>query len=101
MALAFPARRFVRYAFSPVAIGATREEARELWITNASVEVRDVAEPALDSGFDLVTEFDAVYDQAHPAAVLANVRPAVRPGGTFLMVGIKASSQLEQNVGLP
>jgi hypothetical protein len=48
-----------------------------------------------------VTAFDAVHDQAHPAKVLANVHGSLRPGGTFLMVDINASSNLEQNADLP
>jgi SAM-dependent methyltransferase len=101
MAQAFPASRFVGYDFSAVAIDTAREEAHALGATNASFEVLDVAELAVEAGFDLVTAFDAVHDQAHPAAVLANVRRALRPGGTFLMVDIKASSRLERNVDLP
>lgn len=101
MALAFPASRFTGYDFSVTAIDAAREEANRLGVTNASFELLDVAELAEESRFDLVTAFDAVHDQAHPATVLANVRRALRPGGTFLMVDIKASSRLEQNVDLP
>ena len=51
--------------------------------------------------FDLVTVFDAIHDQAHPAAVLANIHRALRPAGTFLMVDINASSNLEENLELP
>ena len=34
----------------------------------------------------------AINDQAHPTAVLRNIHRALRPGATFLMVDIKASS---------
>lgn len=51
--------------------------------------------------FDLVTVFDAVHDQAHPATVPTNIRQALKPGGTFLMVDMKASSNLEDNIELP
>lgn len=101
MALAFPASRFTGYDFSVTAIDAARDEASSLGVTNASFEVQDVAQLRAESRFDLVTAFDAVHDQAHPATVLANVRRALRPGGTFLMVDIKASSRLEQNIDLP
>ena len=101
MAQAFPASRFTGYDFSVPAVEAAREEARRLGLRNASFEVVDVAELRADGRFDLVTAFDAIHDQAHPAAVLANVRRALRPGGTFLMVDIKASSLLERNVDLP
>lgn len=101
MAKAFPTSRFTGYDFSVPAIEAAREEARTLGVANASFQVLDVATLGVDSHFDLVTAFDAVHDQAHPATVLANVRRALRPGGTFLMVDIKASSDVERNIDLP
>jgi 2-polyprenyl-3-methyl-5-hydroxy-6-metoxy-1,4-benzoquinol methylase len=101
MARAFPASRFTGYDLSADAVAAARDEAAALGLTNATFEVRDVA--ALDAGgrFDLVTAFDAVHDQARPAEVLAGVRRALRPGGAFLMVDIRASSHLERNLDLP
>jgi len=101
MAQAFPASRFTGYDFSTEAVDAARDEARSLGLTNASFEVLDVATLQQHERFDLVTAFDAIHDQAQPATVLANVRRALRPAGTFLMVDIKASSRLEQNIGLP
>ncbi|MBX9244136.1 class I SAM-dependent methyltransferase [Actinotalea ferrariae] len=101
MARAFPASRFTGLDFSATAIEAARREALEMGLDNATFEVVDVAQLRDEARFDLVTAFDAVHDQAEPAAVLANVRRALRPGGTFLMVDIKASSRVEQNVDLP
>ena len=101
MARAFPASRFTGYDFSAGAIDAARAEAAAMGLTNAAFEVRDVATLDVDGAYDLVTAFDAVHDQARPAAVLAQVRRALRPGGTFLMVDIQASSHLEQNLALP
>ena len=51
--------------------------------------------------YDVITAFDAIHDQAQPARVLANIYRALRPGGIFLMVDIKASSRLEDNIGVP
>ena len=101
MAQAFPASRFTGYDFSVSAIEAARQEARDLDLTNATFEVLDVARLEEHSRFDLVTAFDAIHDQAHPASVLGNIRRALRPGGTFLMVDIKASSEPERNLDLP
>jgi 2-polyprenyl-3-methyl-5-hydroxy-6-metoxy-1,4-benzoquinol methylase len=101
MARAFPASRFTGYDFSEAAIGAARREAETLEIDNAHFEVCDVGALAAEARFDLVTAFDAIHDQAHPAQVLANIAAALRPGGTFLMVDIKASSNLEDNLDLP
>ncbi len=62
---------------------------------------RDVATLDVADAYDVITVFDAIHDQAHPARVLANIYRALRPGGVFLMVDIKASSRLEDNVGVP
>ncbi|WP_250444823.1 class I SAM-dependent methyltransferase [Actinotalea sp. C106] len=101
MAQAFPRSRFTGFDFSTTAIDAARAESRTMGLTNASFEVVDVAELDAMSRFDAVTAFDAIHDQARPAVVLANVRRALRPGGTFLMVDIKASSDVAKNVDLP
>jgi 2-polyprenyl-3-methyl-5-hydroxy-6-metoxy-1,4-benzoquinol methylase len=101
MAQAFPASRFTGYDFSTVAIQAARQEAAELGLTNARFEAVDVALLTDDGRFDLITAFDAIHDQAQPGLVLENVRRALAPGGTFLMVDIKASSHLEQNLDVP
>ena len=45
--------------------------------------------------------FDAIHDQANPVGVLARIREALAPGGTFFMVDIKASSDLAKNMGQP
>jgi 2-polyprenyl-3-methyl-5-hydroxy-6-metoxy-1,4-benzoquinol methylase len=101
LARAFPASRFTGYDFSAEAIAAGSAEATALGLANAAFEVCDVATLDALERYDLVTAFDAIHDQAHPAQVLANIAGALRPGGTFLMVDIKASSNLEDNIGVP
>lgn len=101
MAGAFPASRFTGYDFSEAAIDAARAEAERLGLANAAFEVLDVAELDIVAGFDAVTAFDAIHDQAHPATVLRQIRRALRPGGVFLMVDIKASSNVEDNLEIP
>ncbi|WP_324651507.1 class I SAM-dependent methyltransferase [Georgenia sp. H159] len=101
MATAFPRSRFTGYDFTERAILAARAEAERLGLTNARFELVDVARLTAVERYDAVTAFDAIHDQAHPATVLANIRRALRPGGTFLMVDIDASSNLEDNIALP
>lgn len=101
LARAFPRSTFVGYDFSEEAVATARQEAAAWGLTNARFEVLDVARLAVESAYDLITTFDAIHDQAHPATVLANIRRALRPDGRYLMVDIKASSNLEDNLDLP
>jgi len=101
MAAAFPASKFAGYDFSEDAIGWARDEAAELGLTNATFEVLDVARMRDAACYDLVTAFDAIHDQADPAGVLAAAYRALRPGGTFFAGDIKASSNVEDNQGIP
>ena len=64
-------------------------------------DVQDVASLSHNQAFDLVTAFDSIHDQAHPATVLANIFEALRHGGVLLMRDITASSALEENLDLP
>jgi len=101
LAGAFPNGRLVGYDFSPDAIAAARAEATELGLSNAHFEVLDVATLDEVAAYDLITSFDAIHDQAHPAQVLAAVARALRDDGTFLMVDIQASSNVEENLEHP
>ncbi len=101
LAAAYPDSRLTGYDFSPEAIAAARAEATALGLTNARFEVLDVATLDKVAEFDLITAFDAIHDQAHPGQVLAGIARALRDGGTFLMVDIKASSNVEENLEHP
>jgi len=101
MAKAFPASRFTGIDFSDEGLAAGRAEAQRLGLTNASFVAKDVAAIDVSETYDVITVFDAIHDQAHPARVLDNIYRALRPGGLLLMVDIKASTQLEDNVGVP
>ena len=101
MAREFPRSRFWGFDFSSEALEPARAEAASWGLTNATFVECDVAGDVEEEAYDLVTAFDAVHDQAHPVRVLSNIHRSLRPGGTFLMVDIKASSDLENNLDLP
>jgi SAM-dependent methyltransferase len=101
MAQAYPASRFTGIDFSEEGLAAGTNEARSLGLTNASFIARDVAQYDGVDEYDVIAAFDAIHDQAKPARVLENIHRALRPGGVFLMVDIKASSRVEDNVGVP
>lgn len=101
MAQAFPASRFTGVDFSDEGLAVGRAEAARLGLTNATFVAQDIAQLDTAESYDVITAFDAIHDQAQPARVLQNIYRALRPGGIFLMVDIKASSKLEDNVGVP
>ena len=99
MARAFPKSRFTGYDFEPEAVELAGEESAGL--ENTRFEVVDLARLDEQERYDLITAFDIVHDQAQPGRVLANLAGAVRPGGTFLMIDVAASSRLEENLEHP
>lgn len=101
MAQAFPRSRFVGYDFSEEAIAAAKADAGRRGLSNAHFEVKDVATLQNAAQFDFMTAFDAIHDQAQPAIVLQKIAAALRTDGTFLMVDIAASSQVEENLDHP
>jgi SAM-dependent methyltransferase len=98
---AFPNSRFTGFDFSEEAIGAARTQAQDWGLTNVGFEVRDVTNLDLTGAYDLVTAFDAIHDQADPAAVLRGLSDSLRSDGVFLCVDVAASSHLEDNLEHP
>lgn len=98
---AYPASTFTGYDFSAEALTAASAEASAMGLSNVHFELQDVSSLQVVEAFHLVTAFDAIHDQAHPAVVLMNIQRALKSGGTFLMVDINASSRLEENMQLP
>lgn len=101
LAQAYPASRFVGLDFSEEGVAAGRREASEKGLSNARFEVQDAAELTGPPAYDLVTTFDAVHDQAHPARVLQGIHDVLRPGGTYLCVDVQASSHVHDNLDHP
>lgn len=99
LAARFPNSTFVGYDLAEEAIAVASAKAQACG--NLRFELRDVSDLSGVGPFDLITAFDAVHDQAHPDAVLANVARALSPDGVFLMVDVKASSHPHENTGLP
>jgi SAM-dependent methyltransferase len=101
MAAAYPASRFTGYDLSAEGVAAGVAESAAGGLTNTAFVERDVATLAGPPAFDLVTTFDAIHDQADPARVLKGIHDMLRPGGTYLCVDVKASSDLADNVDHP
>ncbi len=94
----YPNSTFRGYDLCDDAIAAGMAKHGEKNLTNLTLESRDITTLDETNTCDLVLAFDVIHDQKEPATVLANIRRALRPGGTFLMQDIAASSYLENNV---
>lgn len=101
LAREFPRSRFVGFDFAEDAVASAQAEAREMGLTNVSFKVVDVAALPAEPKFDLITAFDAIHDQRAPADVLRSVCQALATDGTFLMIELKFSSNVEENVNNP
>jgi SAM-dependent methyltransferase len=104
LAARFPNSEFFGYELSGEAIAHARKQAMKRGLSNVTFERRDLtgfAESAEAELFDLVTAFDAIHDQITPQSVLDGIHRTLKPGGTFLMQDIRASSNLENNLDHP
>ena len=101
MAQAYPDSRFTGYDIREGALDEGRAKAASLGLPNVRFVRKDLREMEESGAYDLVTAFDVIHDQAQPKVVLKNVMTALKPGGTFLMVDIKASSHVHENVDHP
>jgi 2-polyprenyl-3-methyl-5-hydroxy-6-metoxy-1,4-benzoquinol methylase len=101
MARTFPNSRFVGYDISEEGISRARAEAEQNGTENVRFEIRDAATLEEIGRYDLITTFDAVHDQADPAAVLKGIANALRPDGVYLMQDIAGSSHVHNNMDHP
>ena len=101
MGARFPASRFTGFDLSDTALAAATAQADGKALTNVRFTKRDAARLDETDAFDLITTFDSVHDQARPDLMLAGIARALRPGGVFLCVDIRASSTLADNANHP
>jgi 2-polyprenyl-3-methyl-5-hydroxy-6-metoxy-1,4-benzoquinol methylase len=48
--------------------------------------------------FDFITAFDMVHESAHPVALLKAIRRALAPGGTYVMLEMNCSANVDENI---
>jgi SAM-dependent methyltransferase len=101
LAALYPRSRFTGFDLCEETVAAARAEAAALGLWNVAFERRDATHLGAEAGFDLIFTFDAVHDQAHPAAVLRNIRRLLKPGGVYLMQDIDSRSDVADNLESP
>jgi 2-polyprenyl-3-methyl-5-hydroxy-6-metoxy-1,4-benzoquinol methylase len=89
---------------SPDAIRCASDEASKRGLGNVEFRVVDLSDfdvTAESEGYDLITTFDAIHDQAKPLNVLKGIHRALKPDGTYLMQDISGTSHLDQDIEHP
>jgi ubiquinone/menaquinone biosynthesis C-methylase UbiE len=100
----YPNSRFTGMDLSSEAILSAWQDAADKKLRNVEFIVTDLSdfdEKAEVEGFDLVTTFDAVHDQARPFNLLRGIYRTLRRDGVYLMQDIKGSSHLHKNLDHP
>ncbi len=91
----YPGSTFVGYDLSPEAVQHARDVAADRGLDNLRFEAVDASrldEVVPADAAQLVTTFDAVHDQADPAALLRAIHHVVAPDGVYLAQDIDATS---------
>jgi SAM-dependent methyltransferase len=101
LAQAFPRSQFYGYDFSEDGVSAARADAQATENKNVHFAVQDLATLHEPDRYKLITAFDVIHDQAKPAEVLQSVADALTADGVFLMMDIRASSSLADNIEYP
>jgi 2-polyprenyl-3-methyl-5-hydroxy-6-metoxy-1,4-benzoquinol methylase len=102
LAKAFPDARIEGLDLDARSIEIARGYAREQGLQDRVRFIQagaDALEP--QPGYDLITTFDVIHDLPDPGQVLARIRSALAPGGTYLMVEPAVDDRLENNQGNP
>lgn len=69
----------------------------------ANVEIRHESGEALTdkAPYDLIITFDCIHDMTHPERVIARIRQALKPDGTWFIKDIRSKPRLEDNLRNP
>ncbi len=94
LAQAYPNSNFVGYDIAADAISLANAEAHEMSLSNVRFEVQDATALPAELQFDLITAFDAIHDQVDSQGALDQAGGHLASDGVFLMIDIKASSNL-------
>ena len=97
IAKAFPAAEVYGYDVHAGSIERARANAEAAGVADrVTFTVADGAE--LPEGqFDLVSTFDVVHDSVDPVGLMASIRQALREDGTYLMLEMNASGEVDEN----
>ena len=97
MAEAYPNSEFIGIDIHEPSMAHARKVNSKTKLPNVSFEVGDATQLHLE-GFDFVTTFDCLHDMGDPAAVSAQIKHMLNPGGAWMIVEPFAQDKLEDNL---
>ena len=98
MAKAFPQSMFQGYDISKYALERAEENKAHARVSNVTFHDARLQPVPGDASFDFISTFDCLHDMAHPEVVIAAVRKALKPDGTWMIADIHGQPSFEQNL---
>ena len=96
MAEAFPKAKVQGFDFHEKSIEAARKHAQEHQVANLGFQTLEAKD--LPGKYDLITLFDCLHDMGDPVGTLKQVRAALKPSGTVMIVEPMAGDSLKDNL---
>jgi SAM-dependent methyltransferase len=97
LAKAYPRTTVAGSDYHPESIEQARKQAAEAGVGDRVTFEVASAQDFTGTGYDLVTMFDCLHDMGDPLAAARQVRSALAPDGTWLLVEPYASDTVEEN----
>ncbi len=101
IAKAFPNSEFHGYDPTSHAIENANKKVAVEGIANAAFHVVRGEEIPQEPTFDFMMTLDCIHDMTHPETVIASIRRAIKPDGTWLIKDIRSSPDFETNMKNP
>jgi SAM-dependent methyltransferase len=101
MAEAFPNSEFHGYDPSQHAIDRCHEKVEKLGLDNVRLFVAGGESLPRAATYDFLITFDCIHDMTRPADVIAAIRRAMKPDGTWLIKDIRSQPDFKDNMKNP
>jgi SAM-dependent methyltransferase len=98
MAKAFPRSAFHGYDISKYALERAEANKTKACVANVTFHNAQHEPIPADASFDFVSTFDCLHDMAHPEVIIAAIRKALKPDGTWIIADIHGQPTFEQNL---
>jgi SAM-dependent methyltransferase len=98
MAKAYPRSNFHGYDIAKIPLARASENVKQAGVKNITLHDPSVDPLAGDASCDFVTTFDCLHDMTRPDLVIAAIRKAIKPDGTWLIADVHGMPTFEQNL---